>query len=75
MTITPETPNQPTAQGVGVNTMVRCQICGKNGAQRRRQNSAYVDDNKNFATLCDDCQEDANEYWQERWNDYYSMIL
>lgn len=39
----------------------------------RRQNTAYNDDELNWAFLCPSCQEEANEYWQERWNEYYSM--
>ena len=53
----------------------KCQICGKEGAENRRQITAYADDKQNFATLCDGCQEETNEYWQDQWNDYYSMVL
>ena len=44
-----------------------CQQCKKRGAERRRQNTAYQNDESNFATLCNECQEQANEYWAERW--------
>lgn len=51
---------------------VRCQ---STNAVRRRQNTAYDDDESNFNTLCEDCQEEADKYWDERWADYYSGCL
>jgi len=54
-----------------------CQECGKTGAdvQRRHQNTAYVDEESNYATLCADCQKDADEYLAERWAEYYAGCL
>ena len=56
---------------------MKCQRCEKEGndVKRRRQNTQYVDDESNFATLCDDCQSDADEYWSERWAEYYAGCL
>ena len=54
---------------------MKCQHCGKEGAEKRRQNTAYADDEWNFAILCDECQEESHKYWQERWDDYYSEVM
>lgn len=51
-----------------------CQRCGK-PAYRRRQMTAYADDEMNWAILCDDCQKESHEYWKDRWDDYYSMVM
>lgn len=53
----------------------RCQRCQKRGAIKRRQLTAYCDDLKNFATLCPQCQEDTDEYWQERWDEYRIVLI
>lgn len=53
---------------------MKCQVCGKEGAERRRQNTAYPKDESNFATLCPECQEDADEYWRDQWNEYYRTV-
>ena len=55
--------------------VIICQHCKKEGAEKRRQNTAYVDDKLNFATLCDDCQEEANKYWAEQWAEYYKGCM
>lgn len=52
-----------------------CERCKENGATRRRQNTQYCDDKLNFATLCPPCQEQEDEYWEERWAEYYSGLL
>jgi len=56
---------------------MRCLCCKKEGAdvKRRRQRTAYADDDRNWATLCDECQEEADKMWQERWDEYYSMVM
>lgn len=53
---------------------MKCQCCGQAGAEKRRQFTAYAYDELNFAILCDECQEEVNEYWKDRWDEYYSMI-
>ena len=50
--------------------MAKCERCGKEGALRKRQRTAYVDDSKNFAVYCDECQKDADKYWDEMWDEY-----
>ena len=53
----------------------KCQCCGKEGVKRRRQGSAYPDDELNFAVLCDECQTEANEHWVDMWDEYYTMVM
>jgi hypothetical protein len=54
---------------------MKCQSCGKEGAEKRRQSTAYVKDELNFAVLCLDCQEEAYKYWQDQWDEYYSQVI
>jgi hypothetical protein len=56
---------------------MKCQnkYCDSTDAEKRRQNTAYVDDDRNFAVLCDECQKEANEYWRDQWNDYYQGCM
>ena len=50
---------------------MKCQNkhCDSEDAQRRRQNTAYVDAEKNYAVLCDECQRESDKYWAEQWPD------
>jgi hypothetical protein len=56
---------------------MNCQneYCDSTDAEKRRQNTAYVDDDRNFAVLCDECQKKTNEYWRDQWNDYYQGCM
>jgi hypothetical protein len=54
---------------------IKCQWCGEEGAERRRQRTAYVNDERNFAILCDECQEESHEYWSDMWNEYYRQVI
>jgi hypothetical protein len=69
-------PHAPPEDIYSVNVL--CQACNKPGAKKRRQNTAnadlkfnldintyYVDDEANFSVLCDDCQQQADEYWRD----------
>lgn len=60
-------------------TGIQCQgcegPCKSNNAIRRRQNTKYVDDERNWVTLCDDCMEVNEAYWKERWADFYSDCM
>ena len=51
-----------------------CQRCNKPG-KRRRQNTAYVNDDLNFKVLCEECQEEADEYWKAEWKAYYDTVM
>lgn len=50
---------------------LECDRCGDCGAERQRRNTAYINDEYNFVTLCPDCMEIEREYWEERWEEYY----
>lgn len=45
--------------------------CENLNAEKRRQNTKYIDDEDNFKVLCPDCQQESNEHWEDSWNDYY----
>jgi hypothetical protein len=47
--------------------------CTKAG-KWRRQNTAYLDDLKNYSVYCDEHQKYADECWQEQWDEYYHSI-
>jgi len=59
-----------------------CQCCKAQGAKfprnisftvkKRRTNSAYADDELNYATCCVSCMMEICEYYQELWDSYYS---
>ena len=40
--------------------------------KRRRTNTTYVEEELNYITCCLDCHKEAEEYWKERWDDYYN---
>ena len=52
-----------------------CPACGRPGAERRRQNTAYADDERNFVTLCPSCHEENNEHWREQWQEYWGNVI
>jgi hypothetical protein len=51
-------------------TCIRCNEPGT----RRRLNTDYVDEEKNWSVLCDPCLDDVESYWEERLADYYNDI-
>ena len=55
---------------------MKCQnrYCDSEDAKHRRQATAYVDDERNYAVLCDDCQKEADEYWNDQWQEYYNSV-
>jgi len=60
-------------------TGIHCQgaegPCNSKNATLRRQNTQYANDDLNWVTLCDGCQEVNEAYWRERWKEYYSQII
>jgi hypothetical protein len=54
---------------------LECDRCRRKLATRNRQRTSYVDGESNWATLCPDCQEEADEYWEEMWKEYYSSRM
>jgi len=43
--------------------------------RRRRLNTAYVDEERNYMYSCRECYEEAYEYYAERWADYYANCM
>lgn len=52
----------------------RCHNCRRLGAEKYRQRTQYYDDELNWATLCNECRKGNDEYWDERWAEYYGDI-
>ena len=52
-----------------------CQICGDPGAKKRRQMTNYNNDKQNYATLCEECQNENDKYWTEMWREYYNGCM
>lgn len=48
--------------------------CGKIGEWRAQQ-TAYENKEANFACLCEEHQQETDEYWNEMWREYYSGLL
>jgi len=49
--------------------------CDSLDATRYRMNTAYNDEESNWAILCPCCQKACKSYWDERWAEYYSSVL
>lgn len=50
----------------------RCQCCGRWGATQRIGSMTLYPDSPLCYRLCALCADDYEEYWSERWDDYYS---
>ena len=53
--------NIPTCDGVEG----PCHRVGR----RRRQNTAYCDDERNWVRMCDQCFQENQKYWEEMWQE------
>ena len=51
----------------------RCPCCERDmpDVERRRRNTAYVDDELNYLVSCGECHARDLEYYQELWDDYW----
>lgn len=53
-----------------------CPCCHRfRRVERRRLNTAYNDDERNFMVSCDFCYEDAVEHYKDLWEDYYRNVM
>ena len=54
-----------------------CPRCGRwfKYPKRRRQSTQYEDEESNYVTCCAECFEEIEEYWAERWAEYYAGRL
>lgn len=57
------------------NSNLFCDFCEKLGALKTRQNTNYCDDASNYAVLCEECQKEADKYWYDMWQEYWSSVL
>lgn len=48
--------------------------CGCKTARWRRQNTQYIDRRANWVFMCDDCYAANEDFWAERWRDYYASM-
>ena len=48
--------------------------CLKEGTWRR-QNTNFENDRDNWGCYCPQCQIEEDEYWKERWLEYYHSVL
>jgi len=51
-----------------------CMRCGeiKDDVELQLQNTAYVDIEKNWITVCSECAAEIDELWRSAWDDYNS---
>ena len=49
--------------------------CGGGRAYFAPMNTMYEDELSNWHYGCRDCHEEINDYWEERWAEYYSGRL
>ena len=49
--------------------------CKNTNAVRYHMNTVYVINDNNYKNLCPECQEACDEYWDERWKEYYAGIM
>ena len=54
---------------------LQCSGCDRLDAVRYRQNTRYVEDERNFVTLCPECRQKNDQHWSDMWADYYSDCL
>jgi hypothetical protein len=52
-----------------------CYMCQKETGEFRRQHTAYVNEASNWSFLCDPCQKEADEYWDDMWTEYYHSVM
>ncbi len=43
--------------------------------KRRRMNTQYNDEKSNYCTVCKSCFNEIEEYWNDRWQEYYAGRL
>lgn len=43
--------------------------------EKRRQNTAYVKEERNWVTCCLKCFKEIQEHWTNMWSDYYSNVM
>ena len=49
--------------------------CDSEEAEVYRMNTRYLEDSRNYMTLCECCQEESSKFWAEQWFRYYSNCM
>ena len=49
--------------------------CGSHKAKRRRQNTQYADEERNWVVMCNECFAENEKYWSQEWADFWSNCL
>lgn len=52
-----------------------CQWCDSSPAIHYHQNTRYVEESRNWVTLCKDCKEENDDHWKELWEMFYSECM
>ena len=54
-----------------------CPYCGRwlRRITRERRITDYMDDESNWLTACEECHEEDDAYWEERWAEYNASRL
>jgi hypothetical protein len=57
--------------------VTKCQHpdCEREDAVRHHQNTTFVDEERNWVTLCPPHAEENDEYWADMWSQYYQGVL
>lgn len=55
--------------------IVWCEKCVEKPGTYRAQMTAYTEDHLNYGTFCEQCQKEVDEYWQERWDEYWKGCM
>lgn len=62
--------------GLRIRRTGRCPNCGRAGEIVRRQlNTMYQREASNFMVSCAPCYQEAFDYYEERWADYYAGLM
>ncbi len=54
-----------------------CPCCGRwfRKVKTQRRMTQYEHEESNYLTACQDCQDEDDAYWEERWAEYNAMRL
>ena len=54
----------------------KCERCGAlDNVVTYRQRTMYENGKDNMVTLCEPCRQENDEYWDEKWDEYYRGCL
>lgn len=56
-------------------TIAICDCGATETIERRRLPTYYTPEDQNWITSCLTCYEQARDYYEERWADYYTGLL